>query len=315
MSDTPEHSAHEPEHQPHADAPKEPPITIEQWLAAAPNLDAPDVTAKTELTGTEVPPPQIELAGQPVDVMPIADMTPITEQERANVVEGGADDFVPSDTVERVTVSDSTLSEATVSEPVVASEPAEEPVPVTPGEPTPRELSEMPPEPAIPIALPAAAAVIAAETVSDEAGEANPDQTSTDIFVHAHEDVESRRGPLAAGPITKFAGFAGLLGCAAGLAVLLTACAGFKSTGDVAVLKMVGNFQLLGFGYWIMWAGVCGVGLAIIGGFIEHRQLREETHVLGALFSNALAAIGGLLLWLAAIGYDMFGTAKAASGG
>jgi hypothetical protein len=311
MSDTPEHSAHDPEHQPHADAPKQPPITIEQWLAAAPKPEdeiVADTAARTELPTAdayeEAPAPELEPAGQPIDVVPIVGMTPITEQERVNIVEGGAEDFVPSDTVEPAAESVSPS----------LSQPAEEPVLVTPGEPTPRELSEMPPEPAIPVALPAATAVVAEAAASDESVEEH-DQTSTEIFVHAHEDVESRRGPLAAGPITKFAGFAGLLGCAAGLAVLLTACAGYKSTGDVVGLKMIGNFQLLGFGYWIMWAGVCGVGLAIVGGFIEHRQLREETHVLGALFSNALAAVGGLLLWLAATGYDIFGTAKAALGG
>src|SRR4051812_7122330 len=93
MSDTPERSAHDPEHEPHSDAPKEPPITIEQWLAAAPKPGEADVAAKTELplddalewsAEPELPiePPEqtAESEGQPVDVVPIAGMTPISEE-------------------------------------------------------------------------------------------------------------------------------------------------------------------------------------------------------------------------------------------
>jgi hypothetical protein len=45
--------------------------------------------------------------------------------------------------------------------------------------------------------------------------------------------------------------------------------------------------------------------LAIIGGLIEHRRMREETHVLAAVFSNLIASAGGALLWLVYAGRSL----------
>jgi hypothetical protein len=303
-----------------------PPMTIEQWLAAAPKL-------KEGEFGAEAP-------GQPVDVVPILGMTPITEQERAASTEEAAVDFDPlgsspataepqsssfyegdPDAADLAATADASavLPEAAREEPVYAIaaeharvEPASpEPLEVVEShsavvaaEPSPRELAVMPPEPeqAIPLANFAPAVPVHAT----DAGESIHDQTSTDVFVHAHEDVESRRGPLSNGYITKFAGLAGLIACIGGLAVLLTACAGVRD---------IKGFVILNLGWWIMWTGVGGIAVALLGGLIEHRRLREETHVLGALFSNALAAIGGLLLWFAANGTDIFSTGTKAAGG
>lgn len=315
MSDTPERSA-DPSQQPPASPP---PLTVQEWLAAAPKLD-PFSMAATDAPGEPVVPPpatqseppgdalgQPETLGQPVDVVPIVGMTPITEQERAQVVEGGAEDFVPSDqveaseaekTVELAPAEPAPLEIASASESLGVGTDAAHPA-VLPAEPSPRELAEMPPEPQRPVPVP----VLPMDGAEPQAA-AEP--TSTEVFVHAHDDVESRGGQFGSAYVTQVAGVIGLLGCTAGLAVMLTACFGYSR---------IYSFPVLSVGYWVMWAGVGGLVIGILGGIIEHRRMREETHVLGALFSNALAAIGGLLLWMAATGVDIFAVGTKAAGG
>ncbi|MDB5296248.1 MAG: hypothetical protein JWO31_2231, partial [Phycisphaerales bacterium] len=60
----------------------------------------------------------------------------------------------------------------------------------------------------------------------------------------------------------------------------------------------IATFNVLLLGRYITLVAVGGLVLAIVGGFIEHRRMREETHVMAALFANALAAVGGGMLWL-----------------
>lgn len=69
----------------------------------------------------------------------------------------------------------------------------------------------------------------------------------------------------------------------------------------------VEGFNLLGVSPYLTYAGLAGLAVAILGGFIEHRRLREETHVLAALFSNVLALLVGGVLWFFASGGTLLG--------
>jgi hypothetical protein len=170
--------------------------------------------------------------------------------------------------------------------PLAASSPV-----IVPAEPTAEELSLMPVErdEIVPLTAVAAGALV----TSAAAPETVPVQTSAEVFDHAHHDVETRTGILSYGILTKTAGVGGLAACVAGLVVLVTACAGYQT---------VFGRSLLGFGEYITYVAAGGLIVALLGGFIEHRRLREETHVLAAFFTNALAAVGGLLLWAVAAG-------------
>jgi hypothetical protein len=202
----------------------------------------------------------------------------------------------------------------------------------------------------IPLAAVAVAGGVAAATHTAALPPALP--TDAEVFAHAHDDVEHRKGFLSRGPITKLASFVGLVAVAAGLGVMLLACAGLtpirsglmltlnpwlygfavaagviavcqfayaifaKGRFGSAVVTMVVALAILGliaanwFGgdyvdgmnplfisQYIAMAGGGGAVLALFGGLLEHRRMREETHVLGALFVNVVAGLGGLLLW------------------
>lgn len=69
----------------------------------------------------------------------------------------------------------------------------------------------------------------------------------------------------------------------------------------------VAGFNILSVTEWLTYLGLGGIGLTIVGGFLEHRRLREETAVLASLFSNALASVGGGLLWWLSTGASLFG--------
>lgn len=56
---------------------------------------------------------------------------------------------------------------------------------------------------------------------------------------------------------------------------------------------------------YIVYAAAGGLALALLGGLVEHRRMREETHVLAALFTNAIAAVGGALLWVVQVGWKI----------
>ncbi len=69
----------------------------------------------------------------------------------------------------------------------------------------------------------------------------------------------------------------------------------------------VAGFDILSVTKWLTYGGLGGIGLTIVGGFLEHRRLREETAVLASLFSNVLASVGGGLLWWLSTGASLFG--------
>jgi crotonobetainyl-CoA:carnitine CoA-transferase CaiB-like acyl-CoA transferase len=93
-------------------------------------------------------------------------------------------------------------------------------------------------------------------------------------FTAAHEPIP----PTS--PLLKAAGLIGLVACFLGLAVLLATCAGRE-------WFVVSPF--------IVYAGAAGLVLALIAALAHRRRIGEDTHVLAAFFSNALAIFGGLL--------------------
>lgn len=137
-------------------------------------------------------------------------------------------------------------------------------------------------------------------TDPDDGTAENPEENQTsyaETFAHAHEDVASRKGIFATGPLTRLAGFGGLLACVAGLAMVIASCAG---------VERVGAFALFSFSQYVLYVSLGGLALALLGGLIEHRRMREETHILAALFTNALGAIGGALLYVLWMGWKVF---------
>jgi hypothetical protein len=225
----------------------------------------------------------------------LADEEPVDQYELIDTAETGEPEPLPlagevsfdAAAVEEVPADVSEPPAPAAVELATGTEPVDaEPVAVESGDPEPLDV-----EPAgtgtgaAPSPEPLPLAASGPETV--------PVQTSAEVFDYAHHDVETRTGILSYGILTKTAGVGGLAACVAGLAVLVTACAGYQT---------VFGRSLLGFGEYITYVAAGGLVVALLGGFIEHRRLREETHVLAAFFTNALAAVGGLLLWAVAAG-------------
>lgn len=69
----------------------------------------------------------------------------------------------------------------------------------------------------------------------------------------------------------------------------------------------VAGFSLLSLSPYITYVGVGGLVLAIVGGLIEHRRLRQETAVLAAVFTNVLASLSGGVLWMLWNGMSLLG--------
>jgi hypothetical protein len=87
--------------------------------------------------------------------------------------------------------------------------------------------------------------------------------------------------------LLRLGGGLGVAACVVGLAILLAACAGMD-----AVFKM--SFIPVGL-------GLVGFVLSLVGAVTEKQKIREDTHVLGALFATCLGIIGGLFemaVWL-----------------
>ena len=89
--------------------------------------------------------------------------------------------------------------------------------------------------------------------------------------------------------ILHYGGLLGLAACAVGLLVLLLACAGVNAALKVSWLPL-----LLGLG---------GFVLALIGANAEKSRIREDTHVLAALYAACLGIIGGLVEMTAWLGW------------
>jgi hypothetical protein len=88
-------------------------------------------------------------------------------------------------------------------------------------------------------------------------------------------------------PLVRTGGFLGILGCAAGLGVLLVGCAGYSKALQLAP--------------YIAGAGGLGLLIVLLGAFVQRRHIGEDTHVMQGLFACLMSIIGGVLemaLWL-----------------
>jgi hypothetical protein len=88
-------------------------------------------------------------------------------------------------------------------------------------------------------------------------------------------------------PLVRFGGLLGILGCAAGLVLLLVGCAGYSK-----------GLQLSPY---VTGAGGFGLLLVILGALVQRRRIGEDTHVMQGLFACLMSIIGGVLemaMWL-----------------
>lgn len=284
-----------------SDVPGDPPAAVEMVPMAASDLDlgpagGAEATSDIDagLTAAEGDAPEPLSLAEPAEDPATAGGSPFLN-DPAFAIESPA---AGADAATDETTGDESTAAAADPDVVPVAAPTEQTAdPVTlSAEPTAEQLASIPVErdAGVPAAAVAAGALVSSAASPETAGE----QTAAEVFAHAHDDVEARRGVLSLGLLTKLAGVGGLLACTAGLAIMLMACAGMTT---------LAGFPLLAYGWWVMWAGVYGLGVAVVGGLLEHRRLREETHVLAALFTNALAAVGGLLIWAAFNGWRYTG--------
>jgi hypothetical protein len=94
-------------------------------------------------------------------------------------------------------------------------------------------------------------------------------------------------------PLLRLGGALGIAACMVGIVILLAACAGL---GKVVVLSIIP-----------VGLSVPGLVLSIVGGITQKDLIKEDTHVLHALFANMAGLIGGLLEMAVWLNWRIFG--------
>ena len=90
--------------------------------------------------------------------------------------------------------------------------------------------------------------------------------------------------------LLRLGGSLGIAGCVMGLAILVSACGGLRAALAMSFIPLL--------------LGLAGFVLSVVGGNTEkHKYMPEDTHVLGALFADCMAVIGGLVLMTAWLGW------------
>jgi uncharacterized membrane protein len=106
------------------------------------------------------------------------------------------------------------------------------------------------------------------------------------------QPVHPHHAPRPDSPIVRFGGIVGVVACCLGLAAFLAGCAGYS--------------QAFGIGFLLMVAGGAGMVLTVVGGVFRHGGV-EDTPILGGIFLNLFAFVGGLLLFALHRGWTIIG--------
>ena len=81
--------------------------------------------------------------------------------------------------------------------------------------------------------------------------------------------------------LVRAGGSLGIAGCFIGLAIFITACAGFDAVFSFSMIPLL--------------MGVIGLVITIAGATQQRTLALEDTHVLAAFFITLIASIGGLV--------------------
>lgn len=93
-------------------------------------------------------------------------------------------------------------------------------------------------------------------------------------------------------PLVRLGGALGLAACAVGLLILLAACAGYGKALALSIVPLVLSLP--------------GILIALVGAVSQRRMVVEDTHVLLALFVNALGLLGGAIELAVHRGWQLF---------
>lgn len=96
----------------------------------------------------------------------------------------------------------------------------------------------------------------------------------------------------ASSPLLKVGGGLGIAASVIGLLALILACAGFNKALYLGVVVVV--------------MSAAGLVVALVGAFTQKHLISEDTHVLQALFTNAIGLLGGFLEMAIAFGWPLF---------
>lgn len=99
-------------------------------------------------------------------------------------------------------------------------------------------------------------------------------------------------GLTAYSPLVRLGGGLGIAGTLVGLAIMLAMCAGF---GAASVLSLIP-----------IGLGAVGLVIALIGSWTQKDRIAEDTHVLQALFVNAISIVGGVLEMAVWLNWELF---------
>jgi hypothetical protein len=93
-------------------------------------------------------------------------------------------------------------------------------------------------------------------------------------------------------PLLKVGGGLGIAASVIGLLALILACAGFNKALYLGVVVVV--------------MSAAGLVVALAGAFTQKHLIGEDTHVLQAMFTNAIGLLGGFLEMAIAFGWPLF---------
>jgi hypothetical protein len=99
-------------------------------------------------------------------------------------------------------------------------------------------------------------------------------------------------GFAAGSPLLRLGGGLGIAACVVGLLVLVAACAGMNK---IVVLSLIP-----------VGLSIPGLVVSLVGAIKDKASIAEDTHVLQALFANAIGLIGGLLEMAAWLHWPLF---------
>ena len=99
-------------------------------------------------------------------------------------------------------------------------------------------------------------------------------------------------GFAAGSPLLRLGGGLGIAACVVGLVILVAACAGMNR---IVVLSLIP-----------VGLSIPGLVVSLVGAVKEKAAITEDTHVLQALFANAIGLIGGLIEMAAWLHWPLF---------
>jgi hypothetical protein len=99
--------------------------------------------------------------------------------------------------------------------------------------------------------------------------------------------------PAKTSALVNFGGMLGFAACTIGIAIFLAGCAGYGVAFAFANIPMA--------------MGAAGLFFTVVGGIFRHGGV-EDTPILGGIFINLFALVGGLLLLALHQGWPIFPT-------